>query len=287
MRLPPQQKMCAAIYNFWETLTVFCSFAVSFSMKRPHKRSIDEAPYGLMSVYERNESRPHKNVSLCVPQSAVSRHNMSYWKGRQYIGVGPGDLLSRLLRSINYCTGGNMYICPATGAHGRFVLRGEGGVVREARTQTLEPDVWICEVQQRGHGTRRRIQLGHLELWAVALRGSRVVSGNEYIYIYSYYTRSCRFHKFWARVKCSNYISAQSAECVIKHSMRRMLEVVVHVLVLSNILSLWNAIIRLVHLLTASLLLWKCCHSEVLRWKMFVWQIGGGVGDGNEDDRRH
>lgn len=96
MRLPPQQKMCAAIYNFWETLTVFCSFAVLFSMKRPHKRSIDEAPYGLMSVYERNESRPHKNVSLCVPQSAVSRHNMSYWKGRQYIGVGPGDLLSRL-----------------------------------------------------------------------------------------------------------------------------------------------------------------------------------------------
>lgn len=189
MRLPPQQKMCAAIYNFWETLTVFCSFAVLFSMKRPHKRSIDEAPYGLMSVYERNESRPHKNVSLCVPQSAVSRHNMSYWKGRQYIGVGPGDLLSRLLRSIHYCTGGNMYFCPATGAHGRFVLRGEGGVVREARTQTLEPDVWICEVQQRGHGTRRRIQLGHLELWVVALRGSRVVSGNEYIYIYIVITR--------------------------------------------------------------------------------------------------
>lgn len=51
-----------------------------------------------------------------------------------------------------------------TGAHGRFALLGEGGVVREARTQTLEPDVWIREVQQRGHGTRRRIRLGHLEL---------------------------------------------------------------------------------------------------------------------------
>lgn len=61
-----------------------------------------------------------------------------------------------------------------TGAHGRFVLLGEGGVAREARTQTLEPDVWICEVHQRGHGTRRRIQLNHLELWAVALTGSSV-----------------------------------------------------------------------------------------------------------------
>ncbi|TKS92048.1 Radical S-adenosyl methionine domain-containing protein 1, mitochondrial [Collichthys lucidus] len=72
-------------------------------------------------------------------QNAVSHHNMSYWKGRQYIGVGPG-------------------------AHGRFVPLGEGGVTREARTQTLEPDVWIREVQQRGHGTRRKIQLSHLEL---------------------------------------------------------------------------------------------------------------------------
>lgn len=51
-----------------------------------------------------------------------------------------------------------------TGAHGRFVPLAEGGVVREARTQTLEPDVWIREVRQRGHGTRRRIKLGRLEL---------------------------------------------------------------------------------------------------------------------------
>lgn len=50
------------------------------------------------------------------------------------------------------------------GAHGRFVPLAEGGVVREARTQTLEPDVWIREVRQRGHGTRRRIRLGRLEL---------------------------------------------------------------------------------------------------------------------------
>ncbi|XP_018560161.1 radical S-adenosyl methionine domain-containing protein 1, mitochondrial [Lates calcarifer] len=92
-------------------------------------------------------------VSNFARNNAVSHHNMSYWKGRQYIGVGPG-------------------------AHGRFVLLGEGGVVREARTQTLEPDVWIREVQQQGHGTRRRIQLGHLELLEeVLVMGMRMTEG--------------------------------------------------------------------------------------------------------------
>ncbi|GAA6218201.1 radical S-adenosyl methionine domain-containing protein 1, mitochondrial [Lates japonicus] len=92
-------------------------------------------------------------VSNFARNNAVSHHNMSYWKGRQYIGVGPG-------------------------AHGRFVLLGEGGVVREARTQTLEPDMWIREVRQWGHGTRRRIQLGHLELLEeVLVMGMRMIEG--------------------------------------------------------------------------------------------------------------
>lgn len=89
---------------------------------------------------------------------------MSYWKGRQYIGVGPGDLLNKMKAVSDECCGRVLTFLSVTGAHGRFILLGEGGVVREARTQTLEPDVWIREVQQQGHGTRRRIQLGHLEL---------------------------------------------------------------------------------------------------------------------------
>ncbi|XP_068605600.1 radical S-adenosyl methionine domain-containing protein 1, mitochondrial isoform X2 [Brachionichthys hirsutus] len=94
-------------------------------------------------------------VSNFARNEAVSHHNRSYWRGGQYIGVGPG-------------------------AHGRFVPLGEGVALREARTQTLEPDEWIGEVQQRGHGTRRRIQLSHLGL------------------------DSCRFHKCrakWDRVE--------------------------------------------------------------------------------------
>nr|XP_033500093.1 radical S-adenosyl methionine domain-containing protein 1, mitochondrial [Epinephelus lanceolatus] len=92
-------------------------------------------------------------VSNFARNNAVSHHNTSYWKGRQYIGVGPG-------------------------AHGRFVPVGEGGVIREARTQTLEPDVWIHEVQQRGHGTRRRIRLSYLELLEeVLVMGMRMTQG--------------------------------------------------------------------------------------------------------------
>ncbi|XP_053194394.1 radical S-adenosyl methionine domain-containing protein 1, mitochondrial isoform X2 [Scomber japonicus] len=92
-------------------------------------------------------------VSNFARHNAASDHNMSYWKGRQYIGVGPG-------------------------AHGRFVPLGEGSVNREARTQTLEPDVWIREVQQRGHGTRRRIQLSYLSLLEeVLVMGMRMTEG--------------------------------------------------------------------------------------------------------------
>ncbi|KAM6957061.1 radical S-adenosyl methionine domain-containing protein 1, mitochondrial [Aplochiton taeniatus] len=90
------------------------------------------------------------NFARC---GAVSQHNMNYWKGRQYLGVGPG-------------------------AHGRFVPRGDGGNHREARTQTLEPDVWMREVRQRGHGTRRTIQLSHLGLLEeVLVMGLRMTEG--------------------------------------------------------------------------------------------------------------
>ncbi|XP_048846642.1 radical S-adenosyl methionine domain-containing protein 1, mitochondrial isoform X2 [Brienomyrus brachyistius] len=92
-------------------------------------------------------------VSNFARNGAVSSHNISYWKAGQYLGVGPG-------------------------AHGRFIPRQEGALLREARTQTLEPDVWMKEVRCRGHGTRRRIQLGPLALLEEVLAmGLRLVEG--------------------------------------------------------------------------------------------------------------
>uniref|UniRef100_A0A8C8DKL1 Radical S-adenosyl methionine domain-containing protein n=1 Tax=Oryzias sinensis TaxID=183150 RepID=A0A8C8DKL1_9TELE len=92
-------------------------------------------------------------VSNFARNNSESDHNLSYWRGKQYIGVGPG-------------------------AHGRFVPLGEGVVAREARTQTLEPDAWIREVQQMGHGTRRRILMSRLDLLEeVLVMGMRMAEG--------------------------------------------------------------------------------------------------------------
>uniref|UniRef100_A0A1A8G1A8 Radical S-adenosyl methionine domain-containing protein n=1 Tax=Nothobranchius korthausae TaxID=1143690 RepID=A0A1A8G1A8_9TELE len=122
-----------------------------------HVTMLDEEVMSEMYQHARKTLHQHGfqqyEVSNFARNKSGSLHNLSYWKGRQYIGVGPG-------------------------AHGRFVPVGEGGVSREARTQTLEPDVWIRQVRERGHGTRRRIQLSHLQLLEeVLVMGMRMTKG--------------------------------------------------------------------------------------------------------------
>ncbi|XP_032067785.1 radical S-adenosyl methionine domain-containing protein 1, mitochondrial isoform X1 [Thamnophis elegans] len=78
-------------------------------------------------------------VSNFSKNGAFSTHNLSYWQGSQYIGIGPG-------------------------AHGRFVPWGDGKIHREARIQTLEPDIWMKEVLAFGHGTRKRTPFRKLDI---------------------------------------------------------------------------------------------------------------------------
>ncbi|XP_048248376.1 radical S-adenosyl methionine domain-containing protein 1, mitochondrial-like [Haliotis rufescens] len=84
-------------------------------------------------------------VSNFAKQEAYSTHNLTYWRGMPYIGVGPG-------------------------AHGRFYVAG----TRQARVQTLEPDIWMREVEAFGNATRKIVPqtlLNHLEeMVAVGLR---------------------------------------------------------------------------------------------------------------------
>ena len=84
---------------------------------------------------------------------AESSHNQAYWQGTQYIGIGPG-------------------------AHGRFVPRGDGKTVREARIQTLEPEPWMYEVEKYGHATRRAVPQSRLDvLQEILMLGLRTKNG--------------------------------------------------------------------------------------------------------------
>ncbi|XP_076331708.1 radical S-adenosyl methionine domain-containing protein 1, mitochondrial-like isoform X4 [Tachypleus tridentatus] len=102
-------------------------------------------------------------VSNFARNGAESIHNNSYWNGTQYIGIGPG-------------------------AHGRFVPQQTASHSREARIQTLEPDVWMKEVERYGHGTRKIVVQSHLDmLEEYLLTGLRTARGinNEQWCIFS------------------------------------------------------------------------------------------------------
>ena len=70
---------------------------------------------------------PAYEVSNHAATEQASRHNLSYWRGEYYIGIGPG-------------------------AHGRPLIDGK----RYASSTLKSPERWLENVQQQGHG---------LEVW--------------------------------------------------------------------------------------------------------------------------
>ncbi|KAK3775024.1 hypothetical protein RRG08_019400 [Elysia crispata] len=90
-------------------------------------------------------------ISNFAKEGQYCQHNMSYWNGGEYIGVGPG-------------------------AHGRFQPNGK--YEREARIQTLSPEAWMKEVEIRGHGTRSIVPLSlHERLEELLVVGLRTKWG--------------------------------------------------------------------------------------------------------------
>ncbi|MBI3443802.1 MAG: coproporphyrinogen III oxidase [Magnetospirillum sp.] len=69
---------------------------------------------------------PAYEISNHARPGAECRHNLTYWRGGEWLGIGPG-------------------------AHGRF-----GG---EALAQTRSPGTWLAEVEARGHATAVRAAL--------------------------------------------------------------------------------------------------------------------------------
>jgi putative oxygen-independent coproporphyrinogen III oxidase len=72
---------------------------------------------GLAAYEISNHARP----------GAESRHNLTYWRSGDYLGIGPG-------------------------AHGRLTVDGRTTALRQRRT----PEAWLKDVETKGHGTTER-----------------------------------------------------------------------------------------------------------------------------------
>ncbi len=98
---------------------------------------------------------PAYEISSHARPGAECRHNLTYWRGGDYVGVGPG-------------------------AHGRITAPAGAPVRTEALNQTRMPEHWLSAVEARGHGTAQRSVLsprtrGH-EVLMMGLRLSEGVS---------------------------------------------------------------------------------------------------------------
>ena len=74
--------------------------------------------------------RPAYEISNHARPGAESRHNLNYWLGGDYAGIGPG-------------------------AHGRLSADGRTDALRQIRA----PDAWVAAVEAKGHGTAARVPL--------------------------------------------------------------------------------------------------------------------------------
>lgn len=92
---------------------------------------------------------PAYEISNHAAEDSMCRHNLTYWRGGDYVGVGPG-------------------------AHGRLF---EGGSARATR-QIKAPALWLKRVRERGHGTQEEEELaGDSRAQELVMVGLRLAEG--------------------------------------------------------------------------------------------------------------
>jgi len=92
---------------------------------------------------------PAYEISNHAAPGQESRHNLTYWHYRDYLGVGPG-------------------------AHGRITLDGQIRATRQHRA----PEIWLKRVQEHGHATQENAVLPRATLTAeLVMMGLRLTTG--------------------------------------------------------------------------------------------------------------
>ncbi|MBO6785130.1 MAG: hypothetical protein JJ899_17925 [Alphaproteobacteria bacterium] len=92
---------------------------------------------------------PAYEISNHAAPGEESRHNLAYWRHRDYLGIGPG-------------------------AHGRIRT---GNAVHETR-QHRAPEIWLARVRESGHATQRDDPLSRDALVEeVVMMGLRLTGG--------------------------------------------------------------------------------------------------------------
>jgi oxygen-independent coproporphyrinogen-3 oxidase len=97
---------------------------------------------------------PAYEISNHAAPGSECRHNLTYWRYEDYVGVGPG-------------------------AHGRLSMRGGDGSLRKRATRQVSgPEAWLEQVEARGHATAEATLLDGGDLVAEALMmGLRLTGG--------------------------------------------------------------------------------------------------------------
>ncbi|HYL50123.1 MAG TPA: radical SAM family heme chaperone HemW [Stellaceae bacterium] len=115
-------------------LTIEAGTAFATSFARRDFALPDEDTAG--ALYEATQAAleaaglPAYEISNHARPGQECRHNLAYWRGHDYLGVGPG-------------------------AHGRLT----SGPARFATRQMKAPETWLAAVEERGHGTEEFVRL--------------------------------------------------------------------------------------------------------------------------------
>jgi len=120
---------------------------------RDHVETLDDdraaGLYELTQALMEAANRPAYEISNHAEPGRECRHNLTYWRGGDYVGIGPG-------------------------AHGRISHRGQ----TEATHQIHSPEAWLAAVKSRTHGTaKRRALTPEIRAQELIMMGLRLCGG--------------------------------------------------------------------------------------------------------------